>query len=95
MAKVSDPIYSMDHMGYPPVQIIWPNYIKIMLFVWHKSKEATKLSLSPFFYAHELQENGKTSIQKIWSYDNLANLFTKGFPFTRSKKLRYNMEFDD
>lgn len=47
MAKVDDPTYLGNCVGHPSLKIIWSNYMKIMLFVFHKLKEVIKLNLSP------------------------------------------------
>ena len=42
---------------------------------------------SKLFYTHELQNSGEINVQRIKSYDNLADLFTKALPTTIFKKL--------
>ena len=53
--------------------------------------DKTKHIFLKFFYTHELQEKGEIDVQHIWSYNNLADLFTKAIPLTTLKRLRYDI----
>ena len=50
-----------------------------------------KLISPKFFFTHDLQQNGGTNVQQIWSSDNLADLFTKALSTSTFEKLRYKI----
>ena len=49
--------------------------------------DITKHISPKFFYTQELQKSGEIDVQKIWSSDNLTDLFTKSLPTSTFKKL--------
>ena len=54
--------------------------------------DRTKHISPKLFYAHDLEENGDTSIQQISSNDNLADLFIKALPTSTFEKLVHNIK---
>ena len=53
--------------------------------------DRTKHISPKFFFTHDLQQNGGTNVQQIWSSDNLADLFTKALSTSTFEKLRYKI----
>ena len=53
--------------------------------------DITKYTLLKFFFTHDLQKNGDINIQQVCSSNNLADLFTKGFPTAIFEKLVCNI----